>query len=248
MKNLFVRYIVNVDGTRTTVTTDQSITAEQLDETMQHARHYVVHLAYVVYYIADVYLTSFQAFLQQKRLYRFDVKRHFTACQDSLRATMRVLEKDIDRDYYDEYVMTIYEGTERYINKLFQLCTEKLANVGCKRPGLCAKAIVAENLVDLGGDTFASVMQAFKETRGVDLSKAFAPYCPTTAIKHVREMLISVMGEKDINRYKHHIMYNKEISRVYSEFYHTIYYDPKIRQLAEQSGIHEVESLKRIAQ
>lgn len=143
------RYVeTDVMGWKAIVYVPSGIDNEQVQKALDYAYSTLCQSCYMEFILADNFLLISKEVFDKKKVFKFNLKKHFTECQTSIRDTMKLYERNMDEDYYNEYSTFLWDLIKDKVEKLRKMIEDKLRNLKCKyNPYLCSYVIMIQNLV-----------------------------------------------------------------------------------------------------
>lgn len=216
---------VDISGYKAVIEVSRKVSDEQIQKALDYAYSTLCQSCYMELILADNFLILAQEVFKKKKVFKFNLKKHFLYCQTNIRDTMKVYERHMDEDYYNEYSTTMWEFVEGKVEKLRKIIEDKLRNLGCKySPYLCSYAIMIQNLTQQVSDTYKHVMDIAKRDYDVDLTVAYSKHNAKMAYTQADNILYDVMhGESE--KFTDNIVKNKKVLEIWSDITKTLY-DP----------------------
>ena len=215
---------VDISGYKAVIEVSRKVSDEQIQKALDYAYSTLCQSCYMELILADNFLILSQEVFKKKKVFKFNLKKHFLDCQTNIRDTMKVYERHMDEDYYNEYSTTMWEFVEGKVEQLRKLIEDKLRNLRCKySPYLCSYAIMIQNLTQQVSDTYKHVMDIVKrDYDGIDLTVAFSKHNAKMAYTQADNLLYDVMhGESE--KFTDNIVKNKKIIEIWSDITKTLY-------------------------
>ena len=230
---------VDISGYKAVIEVSRKVTDEQIQKALDYAYSMLCQSCYMEFILADNFLILSQEVFRKKKVFKFNLKKHFLDCQQSIRSTMKVYERHMDDEYYNEYSSTMWDFVEGKVERLRKLIEDKLRNLGCKySPYLCSYAIMIQNLTQQVSDTYGHVMDVVKREYDIDLSVAFGKHNAKMAYTQADNLLYAVMhGENE--KFANNIVKNKDIIEVWAQITKTLY-DPNNAKKARMAAFYNM--------
>lgn len=172
-------------------------------------------------------------------MFKFNLKKHFTECQTSIRDTMKLYERNMDEDYYNEYSTYLWDLIKDKVEKLRKMIEDKLRNLKCKyNPYLCSYVIMIQNLVQQINDTHIHVMEITEREYGVDISPSYENYRAKMAFTQADNCLYDIMHD-EAEKFRDNIVKEKKVIAVWSDITRTLY-DPINAKKARFSAFYSM--------
>lgn len=235
---------IEVSGRKSVIDVHQGVTDEQINDGLEYMYTALCLSCYVEYTIADCFLIISEKIFRKKKVFKFELKKHFAECQKSIRSTLKRYECHIDDDYYSEYSGTMYDMVVQKIEKLRKMCEDKLRGLGCKyNPYLCSYAIVIQNLVQCSNDTFKHVVEVTERLYGCNFAESFKLYSAKMAYTQADNILYDIMHD-EAEKFKVNIVENKKIKDIWSEIIQTLYNEKNAKK-ARLAAFYEMPPEKQ---
>lgn len=234
MENPIKCFNIEAFGSYHRIFVDHSVDSQYIQETLNIAKVAVFQFSYTEYLITDNWLIYMESYLNDKGLFKFQLKKLFKESQKSLRSIIKIVEQNSEPDYCNEYANQLYDMCIPTLKKLRDLIAQKLTNLNVDKPGLCATVIVLQNLICMSTDTFEHIFKRIKEQQHIDVKNCFTATFPAQALKSIEKMLTLVMGEGRYV-YEKNVVNNKSIKDTFDKFAR-ILYDPKNIQIASRAA------------
>lgn len=161
MENPIKCFNIEAFGSYHRIFVDHSVDSQYIQETLNIAKVAVFQFSYTEYLITDNWLIYMESYLDDKGLFKFQLKKLFKESQKSLRSIIKIVEQNSEPDYCNEYANQLYDMCIPTLKKLRDLIAQKLTNLNVDKPGLCATVIVLQNLICMSTDTFEHIFDKF---------------------------------------------------------------------------------------
>ena len=216
---------VDISGYKAILEVSRKVSNGQIQKALDWAYSTLCQSCYMELILADNFLILSEEVFRKKKVFKFGLKKHFKECQSSIRETMKLYERHMDDEYYNEYSSTMWDMVEGKVEKLRKVIEDKLRNLGCKySPYLCSYAIMIQNLTQQVSDTYKHVMDIAKRDYDIDLTVAFSKHNAMMAYTQADNILYDVMhGESE--KFTDNIVKNKKVLEIWSDITKTLY-DP----------------------
>lgn len=104
------RYVeTDVMGWKATIYVPSGIDNEQIQKALDYAYSTLCQSCYMEFILADNFLLISKEVFDKKKVFKFNLKKYFTECQTSIRDTMKLYERNMDEDYYNEYSTYLWD-------------------------------------------------------------------------------------------------------------------------------------------
>jgi hypothetical protein len=218
------RYVeTDVMGWKAIVYVPSGIDNEQVQKALDYAYSTLCQSCYMEFILADNFLLISKEVFDKKKVFKFNLKKHFTECQTSIRDTMKLYERNMDEDYYNEYSTFLWDLIKDKVEKLRKMIEDKLRNLKCKyNPYLCSYVIMIQNLVQQINDTHIHVMEITEREYGVDIAPSYENYRAKMAFTQADNCLYDIMHD-EAKKFRDNIVKDKKIIAVWSDITRTIY-------------------------
>ena len=192
------RYVeTDVMGWKATIYVPSGIDNEQIQKALDYAYSTLCQSCYMEFILADNFLLISKEVFDKKKVFKFNLKKHFTECQSSIRDTMKLYERNMDEDYYNEYSTYLWDLIKDKVEKLRKMIENKLRNLQCKyNPYLCSYAITIQNLVQQINDTHIHVMEITEREYGVDIAPSYENHRAKMAFTQADNCLYDIMHDE----------------------------------------------------
>ena len=218
------RYVeTDVSGYKAVIYVPSGIDNEQIQKALDYAYSTLCQSCYMEFILADNFLLISKEVFDKKKVFKFNLKKHFTDCQKSVRDTMKLYERHMDEDYYNEYSTYLWDLIKDKVEKLRKMIEDKLRNLQCKyNPYLCSYAITIQNLVQQINDTHKHVMEITEREYGVDIAPSYENHRAKMAFTQADNCLYDIMHD-EAKKFRDNIVKDKKIIAVWSDITRTIY-------------------------
>ena len=234
------RYVeTDVMGWKATIYVPSGIDNEQIQKALDYAYSTLCQSCYMEFILADNFLLISKEVFDKKKVFKFNLKKHFTECQSSIRDTMKLYERNMDEDYYNEYSTYLWDLIKDKVEKLRKMIENKLRNLKCKyNPYLSSYAITIQNLVQQINDTHKHVMEITEREYGVDIAPSYENYRAKMAFTQADNCLYDIMHD-EAKKFRDNIVKDKKIIAVWSDITKTLY-DPINAKKARISAFYSM--------
>lgn len=206
------RYVeTDVVGWKAIVYVPSGIDNEQIQKALDYAYSTLCQSCYMEFILADNFLLISKEVFDKKKVFKFNLKKHFTECQTSIRDTMKLYERNMDEDYYNEYSTYLWDLIKDKVEKLRKMIEDKLRNLKCKyNPYLCSYVIMIQNLVQQINDTHIHVMEITERKYGVDIAPSYENYRAKMAFTQADNCLYDIMHD-EAEKFRDNIVKDKRV-------------------------------------
>ena len=234
------RYVeTDVSGYKAVIYVPSGIDNEQIQKALDYAYSTLCQSCYMEFILADNFLLISKEVFDKKKVFKFNLKKHFTDCQKSVRETMKLYERHMDEDYYNEYSTYLWDLIKDKVEKLRKMIENKLRNLKCKyNPYLSSYAITIQNLVQQINDTHKHVMEITEREYGVDIAPSYENYRAKMAFTQADNCLYDIMHD-EAKKFRDNIVKDKKIIAVWSDITKTLY-DPINAKKARISAFYSM--------
>lgn len=226
-------------GWKATIYVPSGIDNEQIQKALDYAYSTLCQSCYMEFILADNFLLISKEVFDKKKVFKFNLKKHFTECQTSIRDTMKLYERNMDEDYYNEYSTYLWDLIKDKVEKLRKMIEDKLRNLKCKyNPYLCSYVIMIQNLVQQINDTHIHVMEITEREYGVDIAPSYENYRAKMAFTQADNCLYDIMHD-EAEKFRDNIVKDKKVIAVWSDITRTLY-DPINAKKARFSAFYSM--------
>ncbi len=207
----FRRVALNVGDRKTIISIPHGMTEDEVNKAMIVCRAYLQQYVYVEMVMAECFMQSIEASVQNKKCFRFAIKKKWLDCKKNLRKAIGYYDAFVPNvDFNEEFAMTFYDKVSKDLYQLRDRLAVRLQNLAVgEKAGLYANAIILYNLANFCLGTYENIIRRLYDHLHVNLMQAFKDFAPVVAFENSFDFMELVMG-KDFKPLADHLM-TKEI-------------------------------------
>lgn len=235
--NCFRSFILNVAGKRKVVPVPANMTKERMNKCLAACRAYLCQCVYVEIVLAECFMQSVEASVEKKKCFKFGIKKKWTDCKKSLRASIKLYDAFAPNggEYNEEFAITFYEKTSMNLYKLRDKLAVRLQRLGCgEMSGLYSNAIILYNLTSMCIGTYEALMQRLYELLHVNLANAYLDFAPILPLENSYDFMKAVMG-KDFEQLSNKAI-TKELTPYFDKIKEDIFDDKTLDEAARNAS------------